>query len=110
MGTMRCPYLQWKNLSDAIFLSIALALKVPGHFRHSLEDKVIHRTDISAKIALLKEIDGQTSAIAQRDVLPNDNFGKIDKYLTIGPRKGKKYWKSNNFGCIRRQLILFWAK
>ena len=71
--------------------AVLFIIKLPGHSGlNSLEAKVIHLTDISAKIATLKEINSQTSATAQRAVLPNDNFGKIGKRCLIaGPREGK---------------------
>ena len=69
-----------QNLLDAILLLAALAIKVPGHSRlNSLEAKVTHLIDISAKNSALKETNSQTSVMVQRDVLPDDNFGKIDE-------------------------------
>lgn len=45
-----------QNLLDAILLLAALAIKVPGHSRlNSLEAKVTHLIDISAKNSALKE-------------------------------------------------------
>lgn len=55
---------------DAIFLLASLIIKVP---RHSLKAEVMHLTNISIKNAAVKETNGQTSAVPQRNLLPDEN-------------------------------------
>lgn len=87
--TTRYPYLQWdkikyssyvQNLLDAILLLVALAtIRFLGIPDSTPWMPIEHLAEISAKNTVLKETNSLTSAMFQKNVLPNDDLEKLTR-------------------------------